>query len=334
LTPHAVGSEARRATRRLWRAVEAQHIASTLRLVANVEEQLILERVLENSKPKVPSDAADLHYLLATPFRYASPIGSRFRAPADPGVWYGAEKERTACAELGSWRWRFLMDATGLDSLGPSPQTFFRAGIEARMADTVKVCQACRSQAMDAGIKIAIENHAGDMQSWELVTLVEDAGKDYVGVNLDSGNAAWTMEDPIANLEILGPYVVTTSLRDSMIWEYEEGAKVQWTAMGEGIVDQKTYFERFAAICPNVPVHLELISGFARPIPYLQKDFWKVWPKARASDFAKFLALAKRGKPLEPHKSPDAKAEQEYQKGELERSLKYCKEVLALGLRS
>jgi hypothetical protein len=135
LTPHAVGSEASRATRRLWRAVEAQHIASTLRLVANVEEQLVLERVLERSKPKIPSDAADLHYLLATPFRYASPIGSRFRAPADPGVWYGAEKERTACAELGFWRWRFLMDTTGLDSLGPSPQTVFRAGIEARMVD-------------------------------------------------------------------------------------------------------------------------------------------------------------------------------------------------------
>ncbi|MEA3158569.1 MAG: hypothetical protein QOD95_117, partial [Gammaproteobacteria bacterium] len=86
LTPHAVASEAGRATRRLWRAVEAQHIASTLRLVANIEEQLVLERVLEKSKPAVPDDAADLHYLLATPFRYASPIGSRFRAPADPGV--------------------------------------------------------------------------------------------------------------------------------------------------------------------------------------------------------------------------------------------------------
>lgn len=218
--------------------------------------------------------------------------------------------------------------------LGTAEDRKTEGGIEARMADTAKVCKACRSQAMDAGVKIAIENHAGDMQAWELVTLVEEAGKDYVGVNLDSGNAAWTMEDPIASLEILGPYTVTTSLRDSMIWEYEDGAKVQWTAMGEGIVDQKAYFEKFAALCPNVPVHLELISGFARPIPYLQKDFWKVWPKARASDFAKFLALAKRGKPLPPHKSPDNKAEQEYQKGELERSLKYCKEVLGLGLKA
>ena len=134
-TPPAVGSEARRATRRLWRAVEAQHIASTLRLVANVEEQLTLERILERSKPALPKDAADLHYLLATPFRYASPIGSRFRAPGDPGVWYGAEKERTACAELGFWRWRFLMDSQGLDSLGPSPQTVFRAAIDGRMVD-------------------------------------------------------------------------------------------------------------------------------------------------------------------------------------------------------
>lgn len=135
LTPPAVGSEATRATRRLWRAVEAQHIASTLRLVANVEEQLVLERLLDQSKPPVPGPAADLHFLLATPFRYSSPIGSRFRAPADPGVWYGAEKERTACAELGFWRWRFLMDSAGLQSLGPSPQTVFRAAIDAHMVD-------------------------------------------------------------------------------------------------------------------------------------------------------------------------------------------------------
>jgi len=118
-----------------------------------------------------------------------------------------------------------------------------------------------------------------------------------------------------------------------MVWEYEEGAKVQWTAMGEGLVDWKKYFERFAVLCPNVPVNLEIISGFARATPYLQKDFWGVWPKARASDFAKFLAMAKRGKPLESHKSPDNKAEQEYQKTELERSLKYCKETLGLGLK-
>jgi hypothetical protein len=134
-TPRAVGSEARRAQRRLWRAVEAQHIASTLRLVANVEEQLVLERLLDQSKPPLPADATGLHYLLATPFRYSSPIGSRFREPAESGIWYGAEAQRTACAELGYWRWRFLIDSDALQTLGPSPQTVFRAGIDGRLVD-------------------------------------------------------------------------------------------------------------------------------------------------------------------------------------------------------
>jgi len=215
--------------------------------------------------------------------------------------------------------------------LGMADDRKTEGGIEARMADTIKVCQACRSRAQDANVKVAIENHAGDMQAWELVTLIEAAGKEYVGATLDSGNATWTMEDPLAGLETLGPYVLSTGTRDSMVWEYEEGAKVQWTAMGEGLVDWKSYFERFTALCPTVPVNLEIISGFARPVPYLRDDFWSVWPKARGRDFAKFLALAKRGHPLEPHKSPDAKAEQEYQKSELERSLKHCKEAFGLG---
>ena len=217
--------------------------------------------------------------------------------------------------------------------LGAGEDRKTEGGIEARIADTVKVCQACRSQAVDAGVKIAVENHAGDMQSWELVTLIEAAGKDYVGANLDSGNACWTMEDPVENLETLGPYTLSTSLRDSMVWESENGAKVQWTAMGEGCVDVKTYFEKFAALCPDVPVNIETISGFARELPYLKPDFWKVWPRAKAGDFAKFLALAKRGKPLPSHRSANPQEEQEYQKGEIEHSIKYCKEVLGLGRR-
>jgi sugar phosphate isomerase/epimerase len=207
-------------------------------------------------------------------------------------------------------------------------------GIEARIADTVKVCQACRSRAVDAGVKIAVENHAGDMQAWELVTLIEAAGKDYVGANLDSGNACWTMEDPLESMITLAPYTATTSLRDSMIWESENGAKVQWTAMGEGNIDLKTFFTKFAELCPGIPVHIETISGFARELAYLKPEFWKVWPKAKAADFARFLAIAKQGKAIPSHRSPDNKAEQEYQKGELERSISYCKQTLGLGVRA
>lgn len=235
------------------------------------------------------------------------------------------------CAKaLGSPVLRVIL-GTGQDRTTPG-------GIEARIADTAKVLKAHRSEAMDAGVKIAIENHAGDMQAWEVVTLIEQSGKDFVGANLDSGNALWTMEEPVSSLEILGPYAVTTSLRDSAVWESENGATVQWTAMGDGNTDLKTYFERFDVLCKGVPVHIETISGFNRELGYLKPGFWKAWPQAKASDLAKFVALAKQGKPRETWKAPAGidgkKAEQEYQKSEVERSLRFCKESLGLGLRA
>jgi 3-oxoisoapionate decarboxylase len=213
-------------------------------------------------------------------------------------------------------------------------------GIEARIEDTVKVCKSQRARALDAGVKIAVENHAGDMQARELVQLIEAAGKEYVGANMDSGNAVWTLEDPLASLEILGRYTLTTSLRDSAIWESEKGATVQWTAMGDGTLDLKTYFKRFSELCPNVPVHIETISGFNREFPYLQPGFWDIFPNMPAKDFAKFVALAKKGKPRDARRAPQGLsreearvAEQEYQKSEIEKSIRYCKEALGLGLK-
>lgn len=104
----------RSATALLWRGVEAQHRVATMRLVDSLDDQATLERLLEASKPPLPPAAEGLHYLLAAPFRYRSPYGSRFRAGTDPGVWYGAKERETACTEVGYWRWRFLMDSEGL----------------------------------------------------------------------------------------------------------------------------------------------------------------------------------------------------------------------------
>ena len=39
-------------------------------LVDTLEEQALLEEVLDDSKPAVPEDCRNLHYLLFTPFRY------------------------------------------------------------------------------------------------------------------------------------------------------------------------------------------------------------------------------------------------------------------------
>jgi hypothetical protein len=135
-TPRAVASEAIAARFAIWRAVEAQHIVATMALVDTLDEQHALERLLDATKPPPPEGATRLHYLLFTPFRYAPPPGgSRFRGPADPGVFYGADEVRTACAELGYWRWRHLLDSPALTSMPARPQTVFRARLATGTVD-------------------------------------------------------------------------------------------------------------------------------------------------------------------------------------------------------
>jgi hypothetical protein len=120
----------------LWRAVEAQHESSTMPLVDSLDEQAVLERLLDDAKPPVPAAARRLHYLLFTPFRYAPPPGgSRFRAGDDPGVFYGADEVRTACAELGYWRWRHLFDSPALDAMPQKAQTVFKVKVATRGVD-------------------------------------------------------------------------------------------------------------------------------------------------------------------------------------------------------
>ncbi|HEX4050392.1 MAG TPA: RES family NAD+ phosphorylase [Steroidobacteraceae bacterium] len=137
-TPLEVASKATLCQLPLWRAVEAQHVVATRTLVDSRLEQELLEALLERDKPAVPAAvaAAGLDYLLYTPFRYPPPPdGSRFRAYTDPGVWYGAERIRTACAEVGYWRWRFVTDSAGLRRLDAVPHTIFQAMVYATAVD-------------------------------------------------------------------------------------------------------------------------------------------------------------------------------------------------------
>jgi len=221
--------------------------------------------------------------------------------------------------------------------LGSREDRCSEGGIAARIDDTVAVLKKLRSQAIDSGITIAVENHAGDMRSEELAGLVEAAGTDFVGVNFDSGNACWALEDPLAALERLAPFIVTTSLRDSMVWESANGVTVQWTAMGEGCVDLPAFFNLFAEKCPGVTVNIETISGFAREFPLFDRAFWREYPDVHARELARFWALARRGRPLEgfsvPPGSDRQAAEREYQLAELGRSIRFCRDELGLGIR-
>jgi RES domain len=113
-TPDALLSEARPFQRECWRLVEAQHRVSTLKLVDTLEEQDVLEKLIEETKPVIPPECRQLHYLLSTPFRYGTlyPRGSRFRrAGYTLGVYYASEEPSTAVAEMAFYRLLFFSES-------------------------------------------------------------------------------------------------------------------------------------------------------------------------------------------------------------------------------
>ena len=113
-TRAALSSERRRMSGVCWRAVEAQHRVSTMKLVDTLAEQSALESLIEAAKPPVPPHCRHLHYLLATPFRYGAlyPSGSRFRrAGLTPGVFYASKTAATAVAEMTFHRLLFFADS-------------------------------------------------------------------------------------------------------------------------------------------------------------------------------------------------------------------------------
>jgi sugar phosphate isomerase/epimerase len=213
--------------------------------------------------------------------------------------------------------------------------------LQAHMGATVETCRAVRDQAMDLDIKIAIENHAGDMLGRELKALIEAAGPEYVGACIDTGNPLWVGESPFVTLKHLAPYVVTSHVRDTAVWPHPRGAAVQWVAMGQGTIGIKEWAQQFQEKCPGAPFSLEIITGAPpRVLNYLEPDYWEAYPDLPAVEFVEFLKLDQGGQPyLGPMlTAPWSGNPPEYQAAlilqqrlDFEQSVRYCREVLGMG---
>lgn len=91
-----------------FRIVESQEKVATMTLVDTVEEQMLLETILEDSKPAACKNNDKHHYLISTPFRYP-PLrhGSRFGIRSRPGLFYASLQTRTTLAECAYYRFVF-----------------------------------------------------------------------------------------------------------------------------------------------------------------------------------------------------------------------------------
>lgn len=213
--------------------------------------------------------------------------------------------------------------------------------LETHVQRTIAALRAVRDRAMDLGIKLAMETH-GDLQGWEMKGLVEEAGLEFVGVCIDTGNSVRLHEDPMVTLEQLAPYVVTSHIRDSVVWSHPRGAAYQWVAMGDGNVGIEAWAARYRELCPEASFTLEILTGLPpRVLNYLEDDYWRAFPRARADELARYERLVRRGIPFmgtmvmvghDEETPPEyAAALVAQQRHDVERSVRYCREVLGIG---
>src|SRR5215475_12356847 len=207
----------------------------------------------------------------------------------------------------------------------------------------IQTLRRVRTEAMDAGVKFAIENHK-ELYCWQTRQVIDGAGKEFVGSYLDTGNPVFVMEDPLSTVETLGPVAVMLHLRDSIVYETRNGIAVHWVPLGEGVVDFKKIIAKAKEVCPPISVYNKPITG--RPPQILaiyDPEFMKTWYDMRGSDLARFLALAKKGRPYESHMviedvpgkmaEPIAAALKYQQKDHMERGVDYARKVLDLGIK-
>ncbi len=222
--------------------------------------------------------------------------------------------------------------------IGLLEDRYTKGGIEPKMEEVVKLMRSYRGPVLDAGLKFAFENHAGDMRSDELLELIGQTGSDICGAFYDPGNAIYAMEDPKLALETLGSNIICSQARDVVIWPSEDGAKFQWTAVGEGMMDFKFFTKFLSENCPGVPIHIETISNSPRSIPYLKDEYWEGFPDLKATGIVDFLKLVRMGHPIEIAKAPEGTDKKVYESDnqvhELLKSISYLQNECGAGIKN
>jgi sugar phosphate isomerase/epimerase len=210
--------------------------------------------------------------------------------------------------------------------LGGDPE---RPQIEMHVDNMVKAVRAIRSRIADAGVRLAVENHGGDLQAREMKGMIEAVGRDVMGVCLDSGNPVWMLEDPHMTLEMLIPYAETCHVRDSAVWKVPEGIAVRWVNMGDGNVDIDGWIRKFIQAKPGMPIIFEnLVSGAPRVHKIYDPAFWTNWSKMPAAEFSRFLAVAERGTPKPATPRPADKTAGQQRIDDLEICVRYTRDLL------
>jgi len=208
-----------------------------------------------------------------------------------------------------------------------------RAGIAPADVQNVVLGQVIQSEPKDAYIARVAAINAGVPVETPALTLNRLCGSGIEAIitatkGIALGEASIAVAGGAESMS-RAPYVLTSHVRDTAVWNTPQGAAVAWTRMGEGNIGMEDYIREYAAKCPGRPLSLEVIVTGPRNFNYRDPKFWEAYRTTPAWEFARFLALAEKGTPKEAPPRLTGEAAQAKEREDLEKSIAWTKEFLA-----
>jgi sugar phosphate isomerase/epimerase len=174
--------------------------------------------------------------------------------------------------------------------------------LEAFMAFADESWHALRRAALVAArqrVKLAVENHK-DWRTDEMLAWLKKLDSEWVRVCLDTGNSIALLEEPLAVVEALAPFTVTTHLKDMAVTEYDEGFLLSEVPLGTGFLDIPKVVRVLRTANPGVRLNLEMITRDPLRVPCLTAKYWATMPSVPGGVLAEALARVRRHKSTGP----------------------------------
>jgi sugar phosphate isomerase/epimerase len=150
-------------------------------------------------------------------------------------------------------------------------------------------------------VAFALENHK-DWTLDQIVAILKGYSSEYVGTCLDFGNNLALLDDPMAVVEQLAPFALTTHVKDMGLEAYPDGFLLSEVRLGEGLCDLARMFSLVRQARPKANFVLEMITRDPLKVPCFTDNYWATFPDRPAQRLAATLRLVqaqtKRDKPL------------------------------------
>ena len=107
---------------------------------------------------------------------------------------------------------------------------------------------------------MGVGNHK-DLRSEELVEVLRAVGSAHIGCCLDFGNSLALLEAPEETLRELGPYLVTTHVKDMAVRPSGAGFELAEVPLGRGTLDLPGLMAACVVATPALTLHLGVTHG-------------------------------------------------------------------------